>query len=209
MDSQDWDRRYQAEESLWSLEPNRWVADYAGPLPSGRALDLACGEGRNAIWLAELGWRVVGVDFSQVALDKAVRRTEGRPSVAGRIDWQHADLLDYLPDARAFDLVLVSYLHLPAADRRRVLCRAADAVSEGGILMIIGHDSANLTEGTGGPQDPAILYSAADLLAELDDATAGGGWSVQEAAALRRPVAAEGPDAVDALLLLRRDQPLT
>ncbi len=204
MDDQDWDRRYQAEESVWSLEPNRWVDRYAGPLPAGHALDLACGEGRNALWLAERGWQVVGVDFSQVALDKAARRSGSRPGLSDRIDWQHADLLDYLPEPGAFDLVLVSYLHLPATDRRRVLRRAADAVRGAGILMVIGHDSTNLTHGTGGPQDPAVLYTAADLLTDLDIAAAGAAWTVQEATTLLRPVAAAGRNAVDALLILRR-----
>jgi SAM-dependent methyltransferase len=73
MERQDWDRRYRGSELVWTAQPNRFVADELGELPPGRALDLGAGEGRNAVRLAERGWRVTAVDFSPVALDKARR----------------------------------------------------------------------------------------------------------------------------------------
>src|SRR6476646_8725770 len=86
---EDWNARYAQKELVWSAEPNRLFAAEVGGLPPGRALDLACGEGRNAVWLAGRGWRVTGVDFSGVALAKA-RRLADRAGVA--LDLVQADL---------------------------------------------------------------------------------------------------------------------
>ncbi|MFD0328131.1 methyltransferase domain-containing protein [Streptacidiphilus monticola] len=80
MDAEDWDRRYAAEELVWSAGPNRFVAEELAGLTPGRALDLAAGEGRNALWLAEQGWRVDAVDWSAVGLDKARRAAAARGS---------------------------------------------------------------------------------------------------------------------------------
>ena len=85
MDRHDWDARYAGEQLVWSAEPNRFLVAEVDGLTPGRALDVACGEGRNAIWLAEQGWTVTGVDFSPVALDKARRtgRSPGRVGATG------------------------------------------------------------------------------------------------------------------------------
>lgn len=122
----------------------------------GRVLDLAGGEGRNALWLADRGWQATVVDFSQVALDRARAlavqrfRANDRRLVAVR-----TDLLTYRPEHASFDLVLVVYLHLVAQARRAVLRMAAAAVAPGGRLLVVAHDSTNLTAGFGGPQGPA------------------------------------------------------
>jgi SAM-dependent methyltransferase len=71
MHAAEWDARYAGKNLVWEAEPNRWVVEVCAGLPPGRALDLACGEGRNALWLARQGWRVTGVDFSRVALERA------------------------------------------------------------------------------------------------------------------------------------------
>lgn len=204
MDSEDWDRRYRAERTVWSLSPNRWVEQHTAELPAGRALDLASGEGRNAIWLAERGWQVLGVDFSPVALAKAADRVAGRADLAQRLNWDRADLVDYVPPRRTFDLVLVSYLHLPAVDRRTVLTRAVDALAVGGRLVIVGHDSTNPTEGVGGPQDQAVLFSPQDVLDDVTDRVASGELAVRYAQRVRRPVESAGADAIDALVVLDR-----
>ncbi|WP_316525823.1 class I SAM-dependent methyltransferase [Kitasatospora brasiliensis] len=170
MDSQDWDDRYAASELVWGVEPNRWVVrEMAGHTP-GHALDLAAGEGRNAIWLAAQGWEVTGLDFSAVALERAERLTAELPDeVADRLTWRHGDARTVEAPAAGYDLVLVAYLQLPAADRRDALRRAADALAPGGTLLVIGHDLSNLTEGVGGPQDPAVLFTPEDVLADLAD----------------------------------------
>lgn len=204
MDSGAWDERYAAKDLVWGGEPNRWVAREVAEITPGRALDLAAGEGRNALWLADRGWRVTAVDFSEVALERARRRAaELAPRAAERIRWVRADLLEYAPDPAAYELVVVAYLHLPGAERRRVLRRAAAALAAGGELLVVGHDSANLTEGTGGPQDPGVLFTAQDVLADLADEP----LEPVRAERVRRPVAQEaGPpkEAIDALARLRR-----
>lgn len=169
MDSRAWDERYAATELVWSSTPNQFVAAELADLPPGRALDLAAGEGRNALWLAERGWEVTAVDFSLVALDKGRRIEAAQPG--GRdlhVDWVHADVLTYEPGPVGFDLALLAYLQLPADERRTALRVAFGALSVGGSLFVVAHDSTNLTEGTGGPQDAAVLYTAEEVLGDLD-----------------------------------------
>ena len=167
MRAEDWDRRYAESELVWSAGPNQFVAAELADLPPGAAVDLAAGEGRNAIWLAERGWQVVAVDFSATGLAKgrALLERQDRGLATG-VTWVHADVLTYDP-GRAFDLALVAYLQLPADQRRTALRRAFAMLAEGGRLFVVAHHSSNLTEGTGGPQDAAVLYSAEDVLADL------------------------------------------
>jgi 2-polyprenyl-3-methyl-5-hydroxy-6-metoxy-1,4-benzoquinol methylase len=159
--AEDWNARYAADE-LWPVEPNVYVAEVVPDLPGGRALDLACGEGRNAIWLAQRGWEVTAVDFASVAVDRA-RTRAGDAGVD--IQFAVADLLSYEMQASAFDFVLLCFLQLPDHERRDVWARAADAVAPGGTLLVIGHDTRNVTEGTGGPKDASVCYTADDIVA--------------------------------------------
>lgn len=198
MDSREWDERYSYDGYTWKTEPNQFVAAELADLPPGRALDLAAGEGRNSVWLAGRGWHVTAVDFSRVGLAK------GRKLAAERgvdVDWVVADLLDYTPRTGAFDLVLIAYLHLDPPSRAIVLTRAAAALAPGGILFMVGHDVANLTEGTGGPQDPAVLYTVDALRADL------AGLTAVRAQQVRRIVPKDGNNdtAVDTLVVCRQD----
>ncbi len=198
MKSEDWDRRYAGSELLWTATANRVLVAEASGLTPGCALDLACGEGRNAVWLAEQGWEVTGVDFSGVALAKAAKLAAGR-GVA--VEWVHADLLDYEPAPTAYDLVVVLYLQVPAADRTTVMRRAAAALAPGGYVLVVAHDRSNVEHGWGGPQDPSVLYGADDVVRDLGD-----GLVVERAEVVRRPV--ETPDgeetALDLLVRARR-----
>jgi SAM-dependent methyltransferase len=162
MDARAWDERYAASDLVWSREPNQFVSAELADLPPGSAVDLAAGEGRNAIWLASRGWSATAVDFSQVALDKGAR-------LAGDLDvtWVCADATTWQPPAPV-DLVVVAYLQVPAADRRRAVRSAVGMLRPGGTFLLVAHDSTNLAEGTGGPQDPAVLMSAEDVLGDLD-----------------------------------------
>ena len=178
MEAAAWDDRYRGSELVWSAEPNRWVRQELTGLPPGRALDLACGEGRNALWLARCGWHVVGVDFSAVALAKAARlaaavsagtggtAADGAPAhlgtAPGQVLWVRADVTRPVALPRSVDLVVVAYLQLAAAARRRAMRLAAAALAGGGTLLVVAHDTANLTGGTGGPQTPAVLFTAQD-----------------------------------------------
>ena len=162
MDADTWDERYAAADLVWSAEPNRFVAAECADLPPGTAVDLAAGEGRNAIWLARRGWQVTAVDFSQVALDKGAR-------LAGDTDvaWVRADATTWRAPG-PLDLVVVAYLQLPAVPRRAAHRNAVASLRPGGTFLLVAHDSTNLHEGTGGPQDPSVLMTADDVLADLD-----------------------------------------
>ena len=126
VDSREWDQRYAGTELVWTAQPNRFVVEELQALPPGRALDLGAGEGRNAVWLADRGWRVTAVDFSAAGLDKG-RRLAGARGLA--IGWVHADLRDYEPEEGAFQLVLIAYLQLREAELDGVLRRAAAALA--------------------------------------------------------------------------------
>ncbi len=190
-----WDRKYAESERLWGRAPNRFLVAEVSDLPPGRALDLACGEGRNTIWLAERGWKATGVDFSQVAIAKA-RDQASEASLD--VEFVCADLLEYEPEPDASDLVLVFYLQLPADELRHVLKRATRAIAAGGTFLLVGHDLSNLTEGVGGPSDPAVLYTPDDIVAELP------GLEIEKAERVLRVVADEDRPAVDALVRARR-----
>lgn len=167
MDSRQWDERYSGTEFEWTTRPNQFVAAELAGLPPGRALDLAAGEGRNTVWLAERGWRVTAVDFSRVGLEKGRNLSAARGVDQDRVDWIVADLRDYEPERDAFDLVLIAYFQVSPKVRAAVLARAAAALAPGGTLFIVAHDLTNLTDGTGGPQDPDVLYTPETVCTEL------------------------------------------
>jgi SAM-dependent methyltransferase len=138
---QFWEQHYSARDRVWSGRVNARLAEVAEPLNPGRALDLGCGEGADAIWLAEQGWRVVATDISETALQRAAADAGAR-NLLNRIDFERHDLSDSFP-AGTFDLVSAQFLHSPVRlDREPVLCRAAAAVAPGGLLMIVDHASA-------------------------------------------------------------------
>jgi len=167
VDRQQWDERYSGAGFEWSVNPNQFVAAELAGLPPGRALDLAAGEGRNSVWLAERGWSVTAVDFSRVGLEKGRKLGAARGLRDSQVDWVVADLTEYIPAREAYDLVLIAYLQVEAALLARVLDRAAAALVPGGTLLVVGHDLANLTEGVGGPQSPDVLYTPESITAEL------------------------------------------
>jgi SAM-dependent methyltransferase len=179
VDAEAWNERYRTGELMWSAGPNQFVEAELADLAPGRAVDLAAGEGRNAIWLARRGWQVTAVDFSQVALDK------GR-AIAGDlpIAWVCADATTWREDA-SYDVGLLAYLQLPADERRAAHRNAFASLRPGGSLLVVAHDSTNIAEGTGGPQDPDVLMSAEDVLADLDGET----FEVVRAGRVEREVA--------------------
>jgi SAM-dependent methyltransferase len=165
MRAQEWDERY-AERQQWSAEPNALIAELLSGLPAGDAVDLAAGEGRHALWLAGLGWRVTAVDFSDVGLAR------GRAQPGGdRVTWVTADVTAWATEPESLDLVLVAYLHLPEPQTTALFRRAVDWLRPGGRLLVLGHDVENVTAGVGGPQEPDILHSVGRLapVAELLD----------------------------------------
>jgi len=201
VDSNRWNARYTEKEWEPEREANLFlVREFESRAPRGRVLDLACGEGRNAVWLASRGWRVTGVDFSGVALGRA-QKLAARRGV--HVDWIRADVTRFTPRPDSFQLVALLYLQLPAADRQRALERAAAAMARGGELFMVGHALRNLTEGAGGPRDPAVLWTEEAIRSELSAL----GLAVDRAETLCRPF--EEPeggvrDAFDILLRAHR-----
>jgi SAM-dependent methyltransferase len=197
MDASAWDERYRGTELVWGAEPNRFLVEETAHLAVGRALDAACGEGRNALWLASQGWETTGVDFSEAGVARA-RSLADRAGLP--VTFDVADLTAWQPPTRAFDLVLVAYLQLPGPVRRDVYRRLAGAVAPGGTMLVIGHDRANLTEGVGGPQRPEVLLDADEVATDLVELV------VDTAEQRRRPVAVDGAtrDAVDTVVRAHR-----
>jgi SAM-dependent methyltransferase len=192
-----WNRRWAGERAHASSAPSEFLVAETEALPPGRALDVACGAGRNAVWLAGRGWRVTAVDFSDVAL-RAARELAASAGVA--VEWIEADAVTWVPPRRAYDLVTVMYLQLPAAERRIALGYAADAVAPGGTLLVVGHDLLNLTEGWGGPTQAEVLFTPDDVVSEI------GGLVIESTRRVRRAVAEGGGarEAIDALVRARR-----
>ena len=191
MDARAWDERYAGTDLVWSSGPNHFVETEVAGLPPGRAVDLAAGEGRNAIWLAEQGWEVTAVDFSVVGLDKGRRLLAAHERARDlHVVWVHHDVLTWDPGPVGHDLALLAYLQLPAEERRAAVRVAFSALAPGGRLVVVAHDSTNLAEGTGGPQDPSVLYTAEEVLGDLD----GERFDVVRAERVDRVVPAPEPD---------------
>jgi SAM-dependent methyltransferase len=201
VDSQQWDERYASSEFTWSTQPNQFVAAELAGLPPGRALDLAAGEGRNTVWLAERGWHVTAVDFSRVGLDKGRKLSEARGVDEDRVTWIVADLHDYQPEPAGFDLVLIAYAQVAPDLRAALLGRASAAVAPGGTMFVVGHDLTNLTEGAGGPQYPDVLYTPELITAGM------AGLRVLRAERVRRAVQQDGgpATAIDTLVRAVRE----
>lgn len=185
-DRDSYDELYRCAPALWSGRPNRQLVVEASGLRPGTALDAGSGEGGDALWLAERGWRVTAVDFSTVALERAEAQA-GTRGLGDRIEWVHADLGTWPPPEGRFDLVTAHYLHASWADRTALFRRLAGAVAPGGTLLVVGH----LLSGGEGHEhehepghepgnehgreelhrhDPEAFHTAEDVAAVLDPA---------------------------------------
>ncbi|MEO6997004.1 MAG: methyltransferase domain-containing protein [Terracoccus sp.] len=204
MDARDWDERYAAHDLVWSAEPNQFVAELVGALPPGRAIDVAAGEGRNAIWMVEQGWAVTAADYSDVATERARALADERlGDRASSLTTIVADATAALPGGvGAYDLALFSYLQLPAAMLRDALVAGIGAVRPGGHVIIVGHAGRNLEHGYGGPRDRAVLYDPVEV------ATAVANQPVEVESSqirVRRVETEQGPrEALDTVVVLRR-----
>ena len=200
-----WDERYRAAPQVWSGQPNPQLVAEAGDLPPGRALDVGCGEGADAIWLARRGWEVVAADISSVAVQRGEQHArDAEPVAAARIEWLQADLLARPPEPGSFDLVSAQFMHLPLESRTRLFTALAAAVRSGGTLLIVGHHPSDLTSGVPRPPMPELFYTAAEVAGLLDSS-----WTVAVSEA--RPRTARTPDGVevaihDAVLVATRSR---
>lgn len=195
MDAEAWDERYRTTDLLWSPGPNVFVEKRLADAKPGRGLDMASGEGRNAIWLAERGWDMTAVDFSEVALERGRRKSE-------KVRFIQADLLTWEPDV-TFDLVLICYLQIEAEPLSDMVRRAEGWLEPGGELFMVGHDVSNLDEGVGGPQVAEILWDLDLILEWLGD------LEVVEGGIVKRPVEVDGDVAYALDTLVRARAPET
>jgi SAM-dependent methyltransferase len=172
MDATDWDARYsEHDEQMWSGRPNGALVTETAGLPPGRALDVGCGEGADAIWLAGRGWRVTGLDVSQVALDRgeAVALREGV-----QVDWVCADLAAARLPPGGYDLVSLQYPALPSASAEESIGALLDAVAPGGTLVVVGHTDVDSELARSHGVDPADYVQPDDVVARLRT-----GWDVE------------------------------
>jgi len=186
---QFWDERYAGSDRIWSGNPNRRLVEHVVGLRPGTALDVGCGEGADAVWLARHGWQVVGVDVSQVALDRAARHAE-QNGVGAHCRWQQADLMvgDPLPAA---DLVSVHFLHLPDPQFSRAYAAAAAAVRPGGTLLVGAHHPADVGTGLRNDRLAHLLFAPEKVTALLDPDV----WDVEVADAPTREETRDGVTA--------------
>jgi len=183
--AQFWDERYRSADRVWSGNPNPQLVTEVEGRPPGRVFDAGCGEGADAIWLARQGWTVIAADISAVALDRAARHAlEEDHEAAARITWQQADLLAQPPDRGSFDLVSAQFMQLPAEPRSRLFTGLAAAVTDGGMLLIVGHHPSDLTAGVPRPQMPELFYTADEIAGLLDDS-----WTIEVCEARPRSAA--------------------
>ncbi|ARQ69149.1 SAM-dependent methyltransferase [Streptomyces marincola] len=197
-----WDGVHAARPAAGNPQPNARLSETVTGLPPGDALDLGCGGGGDALWLARLGWRVTAADISAVAVERlaGLARSHG---LGDRVTAVRADLRTSFPPG-AFDLICAHYLHTPFdLDRSTVLRSAAHALRPGGRLLVVDHGSAAPWSWN---QDPDTHYpSPREVAAGIDLAPAT--WTVERADAPRRT--ATGPDGrtaevTDHVLLIRR-----
>lgn len=197
MDAREWDEKYRSSELVWGAPPNPVVVEFTAALPPGRALDLGCGEGRHALWLAIRAWEVDAVDFSEVALDKARRVAARAPRASrDRLHYRQADVTAISAE-HDYDLILSVFLHFPAPQRGKLIDNAINSLKPDGILIFLGHDATNPEHGVGGPQDPEILYTPTDVVNDIDG-------RLEIVVAERRYRETDSGTAIDALVVARK-----
>ena len=161
-----WDQRYADLDQVWSGRPNGALVAEVDGLPAGRALDVGCGEGADAVWLSSRGWQVTALDVSKVALERAARAAE---DAGARVRWVHAGLLDAgLPPA-SFDLVSAQYpalVRTPGQDAERMLL---SLVAPGGLLLVVHHAFLTLHQHRDNGFNPDDYIGPAEVAALLDE----------------------------------------
>jgi SAM-dependent methyltransferase len=203
LDAGFWNDRYRSSHRIWSGNPNPQLVREIADLPPGRALDVGCGEGADAMWLAGRGWYVVAVDISDVALARAAQHGQATAGTASsRVEWRQADLLARPPEPQSFDLVSCQFMQLPPQSRVQLFSSLVRAVRPGGTLLVVGHHPSDMGTGVRRPPMREVFYTADDVAALLDD-----DWTVVVNDARPRP--ATTPDGVETTVhdtVLRADR---
>jgi len=200
-DANFWDERYRSAGAIWSGDPNPQLVAEVSELEPGTALDVGCGEGADAVWLAERGWQVTAIDISGVALERA-RNAAVDAGIMQRIDWRQGDIATWVPE-RSYDLVSAQFMQLATPLRDAVFRRLAAAVALGGTLLIVGHHPSDLETTVRRPRMPGVLYTAEEIAGLLDPQA----WEIRVREARPRGATDANGDAVivhDAVLSSRR-----
>jgi thioredoxin reductase/SAM-dependent methyltransferase len=197
-----WEERYRSKPAIWSGNPNPQLVTEATGIKPGRALDVGCGEGADAVWLAQRGWHVTAVDISRVAIERAAAHA-AEASVAAQIEFRHTDLREQAPEPAAYDLVTSQFMHLPPDERRPLFAALAASVAPNGTLLIVGHHPTDLRTSAHRMHFPDMMFSAEDVAGSLDPSD----WAIEFAGS--RPRTATDPEgrAVtihDAVVVARR-----
>ncbi|MFC7340563.1 FAD-dependent oxidoreductase [Saccharopolyspora griseoalba] len=199
VDAERWDGFYREREQVFSGDVNGALVDEVAGMVPGQVLDLGCGEGADALWLARQGWQVTALDVAQVALERGRKAVaEQAPELAERIAWVRADLAECAPPEGAFDLVSAQYLPLRRERGEAQLRAVLAAVAAGGVLLFVGHDTRDMPEGHG--FNTGDYYLADDVRELLDE-----DWKIEVDEVRARPRAPEGaPHVRDVVLRARR-----
>lgn len=157
-----WEARYVAMEQIWSGRVNPVLAQVAGALTPGRALDVGCGEGGDAVWLAERGWDVEAIDIAETALARTRRAAEAA-GVADRVRASRYDLEHDLPGG-TYDLVSAQFFQSPLDfPRSRILRDLADRLAPGGAILVVDHGSAPTWSGHSDTELPTLAATLEEL----------------------------------------------
>ncbi|MBC7632372.1 class I SAM-dependent methyltransferase [Aeromicrobium sp.] len=195
MDAAAWDATYEENAAMWSGRPNAQLVAEVDGLSPGSALDIGCGEGADAVWLAQRGWTVTAVDISEVALDRA----RGRAAEAEvEVTFEQRDVVTDPPSPATYDLVSAQFFHLPDPPRNSALRGLGEAVAAGGTLLVVGHQPGT----HGGPGHADRLFAPQEITALFSPAD----WEVIVAETRSRRAVHHGEmtDLVDAVAVLRR-----
>jgi SAM-dependent methyltransferase len=154
MNTNHWNERYSGTDRLFTDRPDETMVELAADLPTGRALDVGAGEGRNSLWLVRKGWIVTAIDVSEVALTRlADQARDEHLSIATEV----VDMIEYLERGERFDLVVIANIHVEPGERDKLFAEASNSLTPGGHLFLVGHHLSSL--GKAGPSKPEQLYT--------------------------------------------------
>lgn len=172
-----WDERYGADDRVWSGHPNPQLVDRVAALTPGRALDVGCGEGADAVWLARQGWQVTALDVSAVGLAKAALHA----SAAGvDVTWRRVDLDGWPGEPGAYDLVSAQFMYLDQPALTELFRALGASVAPGGTLLLVGHHPIDPRHGS--HEFPDVRWTPEDAVSWLD----ADDWSSIDVATIRR-----------------------
>ncbi|WP_199278953.1 class I SAM-dependent methyltransferase [Arthrobacter sp. CAN_A2] len=199
----EWDRWYREIDAGWAPVSFRVIKELE-KLPPGRALDIGCGDGRHAVWLAGRSWQVEALDFSEEALSIGRERAFAE-GISDNVTWTNADARDFAPEPESLDLILVAFLDVPALSMEQVIDRAVAGLVPGGRFLLVGHKVGQGTAGAGAPREDEAMVSARSAYRWLSEA----GLRIESFGTYPRVIPGESWPAIDHIVMARTpDEPV-